>query len=365
MPKIISIAIPKGGVGKTSTAVNLAASLAALEKRTLLIDIDPAGACSISLNMNPENTNGGSFDLISYTHSLEQVIHKTPLEGLDFIPANVNTFEDEEKINRLTTNIMLLRNILEQQILSYDYIIIDCPPYFAGMTNLGLAASNSVLIPVRSANFSIKALQKMVHHIGWLKKNYNSHLKIEGILHTMYESRTKASIITEMKLHEIIGKYVFNTKIPKTTTIGESTFYGKPVVLFNASSVGASSYIQLANEIVVRARECPVIEMVKQANLKKITSENIERNTLMQNFPNPFTKSTSIAFTVYKSDPVKIEIFELNQTKISTLIDTKLDSGKYEYTWIPNGLRSGVYIYKLRIGSFEESRKLIYSSERR
>jgi chromosome partitioning protein len=364
VPKIISIAIPKGGVGKTSTAVNLAASLAALEKRTLLIDIDPAGSCSVALNVQPENTKGGSFDLISYTHSIDQVIHKTSLEGLDFIPSNVSSYEDEEKINRLTTNILLLRNILEQQILSYDYIIIDCPPYLAGMTNLGLAASNSVIIPVRSANFSIKALQKMVHHIGWLRKNYNSHLKIEGILHTMFEARTKASIITESKLHEIIGKYVFKTKIPKTTAIGESTYYGKPIVLFNASSVGANAYIQLASEITVRAKECPVIEMVKQANLKLLTAEKVEQNSLLQNYPNPFSKSTSIAFTLTSTNPVKIDIFELNQAKVCTLIDTRLDSGKYEYTWIPNGLRSGVYIYRIRIGEYEESRKLIYSTEK-
>ncbi len=364
MPKIISIAIPKGGVGKTSTAVNLAASLAALEKRTLLIDIDPAGGCSVSLNITPDEPTGGSFDLISYKYSLENVIQKTSLDGLDFIPANVKSFEDEEKINRLTTNVLLLRNILEQQILPYDFILIDCPPYLAGMTNLGLAASNSVLIPVRSANFSIKALQKMVSHIGWLKKSYNSQLKIEGILHTMYEARTKASIITEMKLHEIIGKYVFNTKIPKTTTIGESTFYGKPVVLYNVKSVGAGAYIQLANEIIARGKECPVIEMVNKANLTRITEEGIEQNSLLQNYPNPFSKSTSIAFTIERESPVKIDIFELNQSKLCTLIDTKLNTGKYEYLWIPNGLSSGVYIYRLRIGDFEESRKLIYSSER-
>jgi chromosome partitioning protein len=267
LSKIITLAIPKGGVGKTTTAVNLAACLAVFEKRTLLIDLDPAGACSVSLNFTRENTRGGALELLSFLKSLNQVIHKTELENLDFVPSNVATFEDEEKIQRISKNILLLRNILGQQVITYDYIIIDCPPYLQGITNLGLAASDSVLIPVRSANFSIKALQKIIKHIAWIKKNYNSKLRIEGVLHTMVEKRTKAAVITDRQLYSLLGKYVFRTSIPKSTIISEASFYGKPLLLFDPGAKATKTYIALANEILVRNKICPVISLAREIQL--------------------------------------------------------------------------------------------------
>lgn len=361
MGKIISIAIPKGGVGKTTTAVNVAASLAVLEKKILLIDIDPAGACSVSLNFSKHNINGGVFDLLAFTKSLNAVIHKTEIPNLDFIPVNVVSYEAEEKMNRLTTNVLLLKNILSQEYLPYDFIIIDCPPYLRGITNLGLAASDSVIIPVRSANFSINALKKMIEHMSWVQKNFNKNLTIEGILHTMYESRTIASFLTDKSLYELIGVYVFITRIPKSTAISESTFYGKPAVLYDVHAIGSAAYLNLAKELLVRNKVCPLITIEKNRNLVRIPTSETLLFKLVQNYPNPFHYLTTIEFTIPKEAFTKLEIYGLDNKKISTLFGENLKAGRYEYKWQPNGLKRGVYTCRLTHSTLSETKKIVYS----
>lgn len=262
MGKIIAVAVPKGGVGKTTTAVNLAASLAAAEKRTLLIDVDPYGACSISLGFSQDKIVGDIFSVFSFSKSFSQVIHKTQLKYLDLIPSNVNSVQAEDKIARLITNVFLFRNIILQEALKYDYVIIDCPPYLKGMTANALAAANSVIIPVKSGHFSINALQKMFNHVEWIRENLNSQLAIEGILLTMYEANTRMWQLTERELVGQYAKYVFNTIIPKSSAITESTFYGKPAILFNAKAKGSVAYLKLAEEIIAKNRICPIIEQL-------------------------------------------------------------------------------------------------------
>ncbi len=262
MGKVIAVAVPKGGVGKTTTAVNLAASLAVAEKRTLLIDVDPYGACSISLGFTPDKIHGDIFSVFSFAKSFSQVIHKTQLKYLDLIPSNVSSIQAEDRISRLISNKLLLKNILFQEALSYDFIIIDCPPYLNGMTANTLAAANSLIIPVKSGSFSINALQKMFNHLEWVKENLNSHLDVEGILLTMYEANTRMWSLTERELAGNFAKYVFNTVIPKSSAITESTFYGKPAILFNARSKGSIAYLKLADEIIIKNKTCPVIELL-------------------------------------------------------------------------------------------------------
>lgn len=270
MGKIISVAVPKGGVGKTTTSVNLAASLAVAEQKTLLIDVDPSGACSVALGFSSEKINGDIFSVFSFTKSLKQVIHKTDLEYLDFIPSAVLSFQGEERIARLINNRLLLRNILMQEMYSYDFIIIDCPPYLQGMTTNAMAASHSVLMPVKSGHFSVNAVEKMFAHIYWVRDNLNSQLEIEGILFTMYEANTRVWALTENELSGNYSKYLLRTIIPKSTIITESTFYGKPAVLFKASAKSSLAYLKLAEELIIKNKKCPIIS----------TDDSLQKNSV-------------------------------------------------------------------------------------
>lgn len=252
MSKIIAIAVPKGGVGKTTTAVNLATSLAVAEKRTLLVDVDPMGTCSDALGITKNSISGGIFEVFSFTKSLDQVIHHTGIMNLDFIPSKLYSFINEERLTRLAENKLILRNVLRDQIYNYDYIIIDCPPYLRGLTTCALLAADSVILPFKAESFSLGAVTKLLEHIEWIKKQGNSLLRIEGILLTMYEARTKVSMMAEKQLYENHEPLVFKTIIPKNIKITEATYNGKPVIFYDALAKGAIAYLKLAHELIQR-----------------------------------------------------------------------------------------------------------------
>ena len=250
MGKIIAIAIPKGGVGKTTTAVNLAASLAVFEQRTLLIDTDPFGACSLSLGFTKERINGGLFEVFNFTHSMAQVIHRTEIAFLDFIPSNVHTAQMEERYMKLAENRTILKNSLRSIAPHYDYIILDCPPFLRGLTTNALTCANSVLVPLKSGHFSLDAIDRLVKYVDWIREVANRELELEGVVQTMYEANTKVTDITERELQLHFRKYMLKSFIPKNTQLVESSFYGKPAVLFNANSKGTLAYLSLAREII-------------------------------------------------------------------------------------------------------------------
>jgi len=250
MGKVIAVAVPKGGVGKTTSVINLAASLAVAEKKTLVIDFDASGACSIALGFTPEKISGDIFDVFSYSKTIDKVIHKTEIPFLDFIPALVPSYQSEQRLEKLSSNIMFIANVIRAQAESYDFIIIDCPPYLKGMTTNALAIADSLLIPIRAENFSLDALRKIFRHVEYVKQTYNHRLKIEGIFFTMFEANTKVSLLAMHDLQDNFNGHLLKTRIPKNVTISESAFKGIPAVLYKAISKGSQAYLDLAIEIM-------------------------------------------------------------------------------------------------------------------
>ncbi|MEK6565972.1 MAG: ParA family protein [Bacteroidota bacterium] len=252
MGKIIAITIPKGGVGKTTTAVNLAASFAVYEKRTLLIDADPFGACSMSLGFTQERQTAGLYEVFNFVHSMGQVIHRTEIPFLDFVPCNIRTTQMEDRIMRLAENRTMLKNVLRSVVPHYDYIVIDTPPYLRGLTTNALTCANSALVPVKSGHFSLEGIEKLFKYFEWVHEAANPSLEVEGILQTMYEPHLKVTEITDRELQLRFRKHLLKTSIPKNTHLPEASFYGKPAILFNAQSRGTLAYLELARELIGR-----------------------------------------------------------------------------------------------------------------
>jgi len=252
MGKVISVCISKGGVGKTTTAVNLAASLAVSEKKTLLIDVDPFGSSAVALGFTPDKIKAGISEIFNFTKSITYTIHKTEIEFLDFVPANINSIQLDEKFAKVTENRVILKNALKEVRNKYDYIIIDCPPVLRGITTNALTASDSILIPVKCGHLSLDAVDRLYQYLEWIRDISNPYLDIEGIILTMYEKNSKVTEISERELKVKYGEYMLNTSIPVSSLLNEATFFGKPLCLYKINSIGAIAYMRLACEIIER-----------------------------------------------------------------------------------------------------------------
>jgi len=250
MSKIISIANQKGGVGKTTTAINVSSLLAAAEKKSLLVDIDPQSNSSSGLSI--ANQTPSIYEVLIGTENIVDVIIESYMPHLDLLPSNINLVGAEIEMIDMESREGLLKNALNEIINKYDYIIIDCPPSLGLLTLNALAASHSVLIPVQCEYFALEGLGQLLNTINIVKKHYNPDLAIEGVLLTMFDTRLRLSHQVAEEVRKYFGEKVFKTVINRNVRIAESPSYGKPIILYDAISTGAKNYMALASELLER-----------------------------------------------------------------------------------------------------------------
>jgi len=252
MTKIISIANQKGGVGKTTTSINISASLAVAERKTLLIDIDPQANSTSGLGIEPSEVKHSIYDVLSSQASMEEVIIPTSVPNLDIIPSHINLVGSEIELVNLPFREKILQKAFENLAREYRYIIIDCPPSLGLLTLNSLTASDSVLIPVQAEYYALEGLGQLLNTINIVRKHLNPKLELEGVLITMYDSRLRLSKQVAEEVRKYFRSKVFNTVIFRNVRLSEAPSFGKPVILHDAVSMGTYNYIDVANEIIQR-----------------------------------------------------------------------------------------------------------------
>ncbi len=253
MHKTIAVANQKGGVGKTTTAINLAASLAVTESKTLLIDIDPQANASSGAGIVSEEYSTTIYDILVSGAEPTHGIQKTEIPHLDVIPSHIDLVGAEIELIEVQRREYILDGIVQRLRDMYEYIIIDCPPSLGLLTLNGLTASDSVLIPVQCEYYALEGLGKLLNTINIVRKNLNKRLEIEGVLLTMFDSRLRLSKQVADEVKRYFGTKVFETVISRNVRLSESPSFGKPVILYDAISVGSQNYIDLAQEVRSRA----------------------------------------------------------------------------------------------------------------
>lgn len=255
MGRIIVIANQKGGVGKTTTAINLSASLAKLKKKVLVIDMDPQGNTTSGLGVDKDNTDNNVYDLLLGECEIKDSIIKDVYENLSVIPSNINLAAAEIELIGIEEKEFILKKALDQVKDDYDFVLIDCPPSLNLLTINSMCAGNTVLVPIQCEYYALEGLTQLMHTIQLVTDRLNPDLEIEGVVFTMYDARTNLSLQVVENVKNNLQQNIYKSIIPRNVRLAEAPSYGMPITEYDAKSTGAESYLMLAEEVIHRGEE--------------------------------------------------------------------------------------------------------------
>lgn len=250
MGRIIAIANQKGGVGKTTTAINLSSSLASMNKKILSLDMDPQGNMTSGLGVNKNEAEKTVYDLIIGDAGVEECICENVLDNIDVLPSNIDLSAAEIELIGVENKEYILKKEIDKVKDKYDFIIIDCPPALSMLTINAMTTADSVIVPIQCEYYALEGLSQLIHTIELVKERLNSNLEIEGVVFTMYDARTNLSLQVVENVKDNLNQNIYKTIIPRNIRLAEAPSYGMPINLYDPKSTGAESYMMLAEEVI-------------------------------------------------------------------------------------------------------------------
>ena len=250
MGKIIAITNQKGGVGKTTTAVNLAASMAKLGKKRLPVDLDPQGNATSGLGINKQELESSTYELLLGEASIKDAVIKTEFPRLSLLPSSIDLAAAELDLSDIQKKEFILKDILKKQRQNYDFIMIDCPPSLNTLTINAMCAADSAIVPIQCEYYALEGLSQLLRTIELVTERMNDELSIEGILFTMYDGRTNLSQEVVENVKSNLDMHIYKTMIPRNVRLAEAPSFGMPVIQYDPRSAGAESYMKLAREVI-------------------------------------------------------------------------------------------------------------------
>ncbi len=255
MPRIIAIANRKGGVGKTTTTVNVATAMAATGKKVLVIDLDPQGNASTSMGIDKRGRMVSSYEVLVGTRKLSEAIVWTEIPNFSLVPSSPDLAGAEIELVDMDNREYALKRAIQRDAVNYDYVLIDCPPSLSLVTINALVAANAVIVPLQCEFLALEGITDLIRNINTIKKRFNPSLELQGVVLTMYDKRNNLTQMVEEDVRNFFGKKVYNTVIPRNVRISEAPSHGKPVLIYDFKCPGAQAYISLTGEVLKREKE--------------------------------------------------------------------------------------------------------------
>ena len=250
MGRIIAVANQKGGVGKTTTSINLSASLAEMGQKVLTIDMDPQGTTTSGLGIDKNSVENTVYELLLDDISVEECIYPSVMEGLDVIASNINLSGAEVELISIENKEYLLKQKIDSVKAKYDFVVIDCPPSLNLLTINAMTTSDTVLVPIQCEYYALEGLTQLIHTIDLIKERLNENLQIEGVVFTMFDGRTNLSLQVVENVKENLDRNIYKTIIPRNVRLAEAPSYGMPINMYDTRSTGAEAYRLLAEEVI-------------------------------------------------------------------------------------------------------------------